>query len=119
MSDSFYKKQLDAFGIESTLIVEGDIKRKRQEEYTQAMLNVVRMLMNSVEGRQWLYLKLEMCGVFTTPFIAGKGDATAFLCGMQEVGHLLQRDITVASPENYFLMVQEEEARKKNVDQSS
>lgn len=116
MSDDFYKKQLSEFGIEQTRIITGDIEKKRQAERHEASIAVVKSLMDNMQGRQWLYSVLDMCKTFTTPFVAGSPDATAFFCGAQAIGQKLLEDIMIASPENFFVMITEEAARKKPVE---
>lgn len=112
--DSAYQKQLEKFGIESTVIVEGNVEHKRHQEHSESMIGVVSRLMDSMEGRQWIYSKLDFYCVFSTPFVSGKPDSTAFLCGLQEAGHQLQNEIMIASPAQYYLMIQEASARVKN-----
>lgn len=112
--DSVYKDQLEKFGIEANLLIEGDPNERRNLEYAEAMMKVVQSIMDTMDGRQWMYYKLALCGVFATPFSAGKPDVSAFLAGMQEIGHVLQRDIMIAAPDKYFLMVQEDQARRVN-----
>lgn len=112
--DKVFKKQLEKFGIESTRIVEENLQKKRQQEFAVNTIEVIRVLMDSMQGRQWLYSKLNMCGVYATPFIAGHPDVTAYLCGLQDFGHSLQREIMASAPEKYFLMIQEEEARNSS-----
>lgn len=111
--DKTYQKQLEAFGIESVRVTEGDAERHRQERDREALLAVVKHVMETIEGRQYFYSKLEMCRVFTSPFIPGAPDGTAFFSGVQSVGQSILDDIMRASPANFFLMIQEAEARKK------
>ena len=116
MIDKKFQKQLDKFGIESTQIVESELPRPAR---TPINSSIIKMLMDTIEGREWLYNKLDFCCVFATPFVAGKPDATAFLCGLQEVGHHLQAEIMQNSPNEYFLMTQEAAARAQNLQTSS
>ena len=111
--DNVYKTQLEAFGIEAVRVTEGDLEKQRLEQQHEAMLAVVKRNMETIEGRQYFYSKLEMCRVFTSPFIPGAPDGTAFFSGIQSVGQNLLDDIMRASPANFFLMIQEAEARKK------
>lgn len=114
MIDNTYKKQLEQFGIESVKQTEGDIKRLQKAAELEAMISVVKALMENVEGRQWLYTKLDMCGVFTAPIAPGDAYGTHVLCGIQSVGHAILNDIMRASSENFPLMLQEAAARKEN-----
>lgn len=111
MTDDIFQKQLESLGVDSTRITSGDAERAQQEQLRRAMLSVVKIIMDSMDGRRWFYSKLEMCRVFTTPFVAGKQDVTSFLSGLQAVGQNMLRDIMEASPEKFFLMTQEAAAR--------
>lgn len=115
MSDNFYKKQLEKFGVESTRILDGDAEKQRQQQFHESMIAVVKQFMETIEGRQYFYSKLDMCRVFTTPFIPGAPDGTAFFSGIQSVGQNLLDDIMQASPENFYVMLQEAAARKKPI----
>jgi hypothetical protein len=114
MIDNTYKKQLEAFGIESVRATEGDIKRLQKAAELEAMINVVKALMDNIDGRQWIYTKLDMCGVFTAPIAPGDSHGTHVLCGIQSVGHAILNDVMRASPENFPLMLQEAAARAQN-----
>lgn len=114
MTDKVYLKQLEKFGTESTVFVEGDLAKRQQLEFTEANIDVVKAIMNTIEGRQWLYSKLDMCRVFTSPFVAGDPHGTSFFAGIQSVGQNLLDDIMKASPNNFFLMISEAAARKQN-----
>jgi hypothetical protein len=112
--DNTYKKQLEQFGIESVRATEGDMKRIQKAAELEAMINVVKALMDNIEGRQWIYTKLDMCGVFTAPIAPGDAYGTHVLCGIQSVGHALLNDVMRASPENFPIMLQEAAARAQN-----
>jgi len=114
--DDVYKKQLEALGIEAIRIVPGDIEKKRTEERKEISAAVMRNLMDSIEGRSWLYCVLDMCRTFTSPFVPGQPDTTAFFSGAQALGHKLLADIMIAAPEKYYMMIGEEQARKKAPD---
>lgn len=118
--DKEFKEQLDRWGTESVQIVRGNISEKRQEERHNTTISVIRALMERIEGRQWLYAQLDMCKVFTSPFVAGKTDVTAFLSGLQAYGHSLLADIMAASPNEFPAMLQEEATRRsaQNKEQS-
>ncbi len=115
MSDKFFQKQLEKFGTEAVQIIEGDLQHKRREIKFETTIGITRALMSTMEGREWVYNKLDFYCVNSTPFVAGKSDATAFLCGLQEAGHHLQREVISAAPNEYTLMLQEAAARAQNV----
>lgn len=113
MTDKFYKKQLESFGIESLRITNVSLNKKIEKERYDSNMDVVKSLMATMEGRQWLYGILDVCRVFTSPFAGEKTHTTAFLAGVQTLGHKFLDDIMKASPEKYYVMVQEENARRK------
>jgi hypothetical protein len=69
--------------------------------------NVVITIMQTREGRAWFYTMLSKCGVYTAPFVPGDSHHSAFLAGMQAVGHVLMEEIMGAAPEFYWVMVSE------------
>jgi len=114
MIDNTYKKQLEQFGIESVRMTEGDLTRQKKAADVEAMIAVMKAMMDSIEGRQWIYTKLDMCGVFTAPIAPGDPHGTHVLCGIQAVGHAILSDVMRSSPENFPLMIQEAAARNQN-----
>ena len=111
MSDDFYKKQLEEFGIESQRITKGDINKKRQEEREEATRLTIQHLMNSPQGRQWLYSLLDDFMANGSVFVPGKPDLTTFLLGLQYAGKALQSRIMAAASDKYHLMIEEEHTR--------
>jgi len=116
VTDKFYEKQLEAFGVESVRVTEGDVHKKIKPIEAESSHLIVRAIMERMEGRQWLYSKLDMCGVFTAPIVPGDPYGAHVLIGMQAVGQNLLNDIIQASPDNFYLMTQEAAARKTNID---
>lgn len=109
--DKTYKKQLEKFGIESTLAVEDNLTKRQQQQYRETNLLVVKNLMETMEGRQYFFSKLDMCRVFTCPFVPTDPHGTSFFSGIQAVGQNLLDDIMRASPERFATMLQEAAAR--------
>lgn len=112
--DKVLKKQLEAFGIEAIRVIEEKIDPKKKKVLSNASQNIIKALMETIEGREWLYNKLDFYCVNSTPFVAGQPEATAFLCGLQEAGHQLQNEIMLYAPDKYFEMITEATARKIN-----
>jgi hypothetical protein len=81
--------------------------KKKSKSKEKKRLEVVQAIMAQPQGRAFMYDYLRRCSVFTTPFIAGQTDTTAFNAGRQSIGHDLQADIMAAAPETYWLMIQE------------
>lgn len=114
MTDSVYKKQLEKFGIESTRAVDPDPRKLQKAADLEAKIAVTKAIMNSYEGRQWIYNKLDVCSVFTAPIVPGDPYGTHVLAGIQSVGQMLLNDIIEASPEQFTVMLQEAAVRKLN-----
>lgn len=93
---------------------EGDIKRLQKAAEFEAMVNVVKALMDNIDGRQWIYNKLDMCGVFTAPIAPGDAYGTHVLCGIQSVGHAILNDVMRAAPDKFPIMLEEAAARAEN-----
>ena len=83
-------------------------KAKKQAEFDEALkLDVIKTVMSSVPGRQWIYSMLAKCHIFHTPFVRGEPDSTVFNCGEQNFGLFLLSDVQSAAPDLYLTMVQE------------
>jgi len=111
MSDKIFKKQLEKFGTESFQLTEPEPHKKRQQANFDTTIGITKALMSTMEGRQWVYQKLDFCSFFATPFSLENQYATAFLCGLQEFAHHLYNEIAIISPNEYALMLQEAHAR--------
>lgn len=116
MTDKVYRKQLEKFGVESVRVIPGNLEKKKSEEQRQSMLSIVQMIMDTMQGRQWMWAKLDICGVFTAPIVPGDPYGSHVLSGIQAVGHNLLNDIMMASPQNFSLMAQEAAARKAGIE---
>lgn len=81
--------------------------RKKAARKKKQRLEVVAAIMAQPQGRSYMYEYLTRCSTFTTPFVEGMPDKTAFNAGRQSVGHDLQADIMAAAPEMYWVMVKE------------
>lgn len=116
--DDVYKKQLEKFGIESTRVVKVDLSKALSKQKKENNCVVTKLLMESGAGREWIYDILDLCRVFTTPFSPGQPDMTHLLCGAQAVGHKILKDVMDASPEKFYIMTQEESARREGIPES-
>ncbi len=112
MTDKTYQAQLENFGVDAVQIKRGNIDQHLAEEYRRNMLSVVGDLMSDMKGRQWIYEQLTICRVFTSPFVPGQPDTTAFLSGMQAYGHKLLDDVMKSAPKLFDVMMQEELGRR-------
>ncbi len=109
--DATYKKQLKAFGVEFTEAKDNSEVKKYRQEVAHTQADVIRNLMSTMQGRRWLYSKLDAWKVFTSPFIPADAHGTSFFAGVQACGHNLLGDIITNSPEGFALMIQEAAAR--------
>lgn len=81
-------------------------------------LDVLRSVMHTKQGRDWLYRFLDSCHINNTPFAPGQPDVTAFHLGEENVGRKLLMIAMAASVDLYMKMIkeqQEEEARLNEV----
>lgn len=109
--DATYKNQLKAFGVEFTQAEDDNLTKKLRQEFAATQADVIKNLMSTMQGRQWVNRKLSSYGTFYSPFVAGKPDATQFLVGRQSAGIELFGEIMVDAPDMIDIMIQEEEAR--------
>lgn len=84
-------------------------KLKRREDNDEADL---KFLMNTPQGRRFIWRYLETCGVFTSSFTGETSHETAFKEGMRLVGLTLLSDVNKAGPQAYFQMI--EESKREN-----
>jgi hypothetical protein len=88
--------------------VKAKAKALREQE-----LNDVRAVMNTVEGRRFMWRVLGFTNLFAS--INRADNQIWYLSGKQDVGHFLQGEVTVAAPKAYLLMQSEAiEAEMKN-----
>lgn len=67
----------------------------------------VAHIMSTLPGRAWMHDLLLKCSIFSTPFVAGAYDITAFKCGGQNIGLQIFADVHASAPREYVLMMQE------------
>lgn len=83
-------------------------KARKQAAFDDALrLDVIKNVMNSIPGRSWVYGLLDRCHCFSTSFIAGAPDASAFREGERNIGLQLLIDVQNAAPDLYLTMIQE------------
>ncbi len=111
MTDEIFKKQLEAFGIESALIVEGDITDAQRQLRLDNLRKKTQEIMSDMAGREWIQLWLDICGIDKSPFV-GDPYYTALYSGIQRVGHIMREMVEEAAPQDFYLMRQEKVARE-------
>lgn len=83
-------------------------KARKQAVFDEALkLDVVKNVLGTAAGRSWMYGLLERCHCFSTSFIAGAPDASAFREGERNIGLQILIDIQNAAPDFYLTMIQE------------
>ncbi len=84
--------------------------RKRAEKTEALKLEVIRNVMSTSAGRKWIYGILERCHMYSTSFIQGSPDGTAFNEGARNQGIQLFLEVESAAPADYIKMVREAKA---------
>lgn len=75
------------------------------------VLNDFRLIMQTLEGRRWIWWLLSESGVFRSSFTGNS--ATFFNEGMRNLGLKILNQINVACPERYLQMTTEAQHREK------
>jgi hypothetical protein len=81
--------------------------RKKAGRKKVNRLRIIEAVMEQPEGRKWMYEVLNMCHIYSTPFVQGDPYASAFQMGEQNIGNMLLADVQAAAPANYLLMCKE------------
>ena len=118
--DKVFQKQLEEFGTEFTRAAKppAPMSKKAREAQRRAFVTkeVVSKLMDTIQGREWIFGYLDECQVFSTTFVAGKPDLSDYLSGVQAVGHKLLADIMAVCPEKFYQMNLEASQRRLNIE---
>lgn len=81
---------------------------KKKAEFNEALkYDVIKAVMSTVPGRQWIYEQLVSAHIFSTTFIQGSPDGSAFAEGERNYGLRLLADVQAAAPDLYMQMVNE------------
>ena len=75
------------------------LKQRDRDDFLKAV-------MNTPEGRSWIWDMLSICGVYQNPFTPDAA-ATAFRCGEMNIGQQLLADVVRAAPDLYITMQKE------------
>ena len=68
-------------------------------------------IMDSLEGRMWMWALLEVCGIYHTSF-SENALTMAFAEGRRDIGLRIVADIIKISPAQYARMVEENQNRR-------
>lgn len=94
--------------------VESVEEQKKQSELRQAENEeIVRTLLSTQRGRAWISDILIFADVLGNPFVQGFTDATAYNCGMKNVGDMIFKQVLDVDPQKYSLMLREAKKRVK------
>lgn len=89
--------------------------RSEETRRRRADADVLRKLMFTREGRDWLYRRLESCDIYGNSFVPGEPDTTAFRLGQQNIGKQLMVEAIDASADLYVKMVNEQKEEEKRL----
>lgn len=81
--------------------------RKVEARRRKRELEVVKAIMGTPQGREWMNNLLKTCKVFVSPIVAGDTHFTYHNIGEQNIGKKLLQDIGEASPDEYIIMLKE------------
>lgn len=76
----------------------------------KARFEVIRGIMDTTSGRAWMLGLLERCHVFASSF-STDGLSMAFREGERNIGLGLLADVMQSSPDNFTLMMREQDER--------
>lgn len=91
---------------------EEQVKRLENEKLErEILLNDVRHVLSSVQGRRFVWMILDMAGVYRSSFT---GNSTTFFNeGARNIGLRVLSDVMDAKPEAFLQMQQEDKKRKE------
>ena len=92
--------------------------KKREARKRKADQDVLRKLMHTPDGRDWLYRFLDSCHMMASPFVPGSTDTNTimFRLGEQNVGKRLQVAAEGASVDLYMTMIKEHLAEEAELE---
>lgn len=82
-------------------------------KYREKVVDSVRVIMATKEGRTYLHELLDFCGLYR-PSMTGTSD-TFFREGMRSTGLKILADITEADPDGYIKLMQETKSLKSQI----
>ncbi len=86
-----------------------DVRKAKQKERRkrESELNDLRSVMDTRQGRRFIWRYLSDAGVFRQSFVFGQADATSFNEGRRSLGLALLADIHELDPAVYLTMATE------------
>lgn len=80
--------------------------KKLDDTQEQELRLALRAILQTLEGRKYLWHLMGLCGTFKQPF-GGDVNRTIFNCGQQNIGQVILGEVLAVSPEAYQRMLQE------------
>jgi hypothetical protein len=77
--------------------------KRREKQHREALL----ALLQSAAGRSWVYTLLESCNMFSTTFVRGESDSSAYNEGRRSVAIQIWASLEVISPDLLLQMRKE------------
>lgn len=88
-------------------------RKRKDESIRDRELADLKMVMDSLEGRRFVWRLLDKAGVFRTSFTGNS--ATFFNEGMRNIGLIVMADLNESCPDKYLQMMTE--AKSDNSEQ--
>jgi hypothetical protein len=89
--------------------------RREVARRDRADLDVMRGILSTTRGRDWLYRFLDSCHINNTPFSPGQPDVTAYHLGEEAVGKRILLQAMAASTDLYMKMIKEQQEEEQRL----
>lgn len=90
-------------------------KRKSKDDRRRtAEVRDLKKLLDTYEGRHWIWKLIDLSGTHGCSFVAGYPDVTAFNEGARKFGTILLNEVLTSDPNAYMIMRME--AEKRNIE---
>lgn len=86
-------------------------QEKKAERRQERKEQVLKDILSTTQGREWIGDWLVFCDVMGSPFVRNSPEHTAFNIGMQEVGRMILKQIFDVAPDKYPKMLKEAKER--------
>ena len=110
MIDERYQDPEEIYNADDKESVNRARKKAKRKDIMRS--EVIGAIMSKKEGRELIYHWLEFCDIFGNQF-GTDPYATAFNCGMANVGKMIWSEVEAAAPESCILMRKEAKKDEK------
>lgn len=86
---------------------------KAEKRAKQREMNEILTILQTSQGRQYIWRLLEKCGVYQSSF-DNSGSRVYFNEGQRNIGLMILADVNDADPDAYVTMMKEAKERKAN-----